>query len=235
MNERMRLILDTARRPTLNMAIDEFLMESQKDSASLPTLRLYQWEAPAYSIGYFQSVEEVKRRFQCVEKKIPVVRRMTGGGTVPHRDDLTLSLALKESTAPFLKELKASYLRVNEAIREGLAANYSGLDYADCRSVPSGRAGKSLACFDKASCYDLLLGGKKVVGASQRRQGGVILHQSSIFLQGDPKILKQQIVQGFKQVWGVLFVETPLGREELIQAEALEEKRYAKSEWAFVR
>ena len=227
----MRLILDPPRRATLNMAIDEFLMESQKDPGSLPTLRLYQWSEPAYSIGYFQNINEVARRFQRAGRELRVVRRLTGGGIVPHGDDLTLSLALKEASFRFLKEVKTSYLKINEAIREGLAGSHAGLDYADCRSVPSGRAGKNLVCFDRPSCYDLLLAGKKVVGASQRRQGSALLHQSAIFLQTSPEVLGRQIVGGFEKAWGVSFVENPLKEQELLQAEGLEKKRYADPEW----
>ena len=232
MNERIRLILDPPRRATLNMAIDEFLMESQKDPESLPTLRFYRWSEPAYSIGYFQNISEVTKRFRRAGKEIPVVRRLTGGGIVSHGDDLTLSLALKESNFRFLKEVKTSYLKINEAIREGLLRSYAGLDYADCRSVPSGRAGKDLICFDKSSCYDLLLAGKKVVGASQRRRDNALLHQSTIFLQGGPEVLGRQIVSGFEKAWGVSFVESPLKEQELLQAEAFEKKRYADPEWA---
>ena len=230
----MRLILDSTHRPTLNMAIDEFLMESQKSPESMPTLRLYQWSEPAYSIGYFQNIGEVKRRFQRAGRELRVVRRLTGGGIVPHGGDLTLSLALKESSYPFLKEVKTSYLKINEAIREGLAASFAGLDYADCRSVPSGRAGKESICFDRHSCYDLLLAGRKVVGASQRRQGIALLHQSTIFLQGDPAVLRRHIVGGFKKVWGVSFAEIPFNERELAQAEQFEKMRYTDPEWAFV-
>jgi lipoate-protein ligase A len=214
------------------MAVDEFLMGSQKDPESLPTLRFYQWSSPAYSIGYFQKVSDVAKRFHHDGEEIGVVRRLTGGGIVPHGNDLTFSLALKESSFRFLKEVKTSYLKVNEAIREGLVSAYPGLDYADRRSVPSGRAGGELVCFDRPSCYDLLLKGKKVVGASQRRQGSVLLHQSAVFLKGPAELLIHQIIEGFKKTWGVSFIEMPLKAEELAQAEALEEKRYAGPDWA---
>lgn len=216
------------------MAIDEFLMESQKDPENPPSLRLYQWSEPACSIGYFQNINEVAKRFQRAGRELRVVRRLTGGGIVPHGDDLTLSLTLKESSFRFLKEVKTSYLKINEAIREGLIRSYAGLDYADCRSIPSGRAGKNLVCFDRPSCYDLLLAGKKVVGASQRRQGIALLHQSTIFLQGDPAVLRRHIVGGFKKVWGVSFSEIPFNERELAQAEQLEKMRYTDPEWATV-
>lgn len=228
-----RLILDPPRDAALNMAIDELLMESQSLSEPPPVLRFYSWSEPAYSAGYFQNVAEIVKRFRCVKKNISVVKRFTGGGLVFHGKDLTFSLSMKDSDHFFLGNVKDSYLKVNEALRSGLKPAFPDIDYADCRDIPSGRGDGGRVCFEAPSCYDLLLHGKKVVGASQRRKGGAILHQSSVFLNGDESILRRHILEGFMEKWKIDFFEKPLSAEELFAAQQKKE-RYASSEWAYL-
>src|SRR3989338_3832459 len=48
-----RLIIDEAREPNANMAIDEAIM-LRIIGGSMPTLRIYRWLYPCISIGKFQ-------------------------------------------------------------------------------------------------------------------------------------------------------------------------------------
>ena len=222
----MRLILDGSRPATSNMAIDEMLMKSA------PCLRVYAWDKPSISIGYFQNVEETAKRFRCEQKNIPVVRRLTGGGLVFHQNDLTFSLVVAENS--FLpRNVKDSYLKVTEALRIGLKDSYPGLDYAPCNDTSVRESQKERICFEKPSCYDLLWKGKKVMGASQRRLNGGILHQSTVFLEEGAKTLAEKIIRGFEQSWKISFEEKPLTDSELREAEKIEAERYASSSWAF--
>jgi lipoate-protein ligase A len=230
---RLRLVLDPPRFPALNLAIDEMLMESQRDPRELPALRVYSWERPAYSIGYFQSVDETVKRYRCREKNMPVVRRITGGGLVHHGADVTFSLTLKDPN-PFLPAgVKASYLKVNEAVLAGLQRAIPALDYADCKKIPSGRAGHRRVCFESPSCYDLMLQDTKVAGASQRRKSGVLLHQSALLLKENPGKVLSCVLEGFRKAWGAVFEEKPLSAEELAAARRIERERYASPGWAF--
>jgi lipoate-protein ligase A len=201
------------------MAVDEILMESQKKNAR-PVLRIYSWERPSYSIGYFQSAPDIAKRFGCDKKNIPVVRRPSGGGVVFHDGDITFSLSLGNPN-PFLTgDAKSSYLKINEALASGLRDMYAGLDFFDCRSVPSGRAGNGRVCFEEPACYDLLWKGKKVVGASQRRKKDAVLYQSSVALRGDREKIIACMLEGFRKKWSVTFEEAPLTEPELEKARA---------------
>jgi len=229
-----RLILDPPRAATLNMAIDEMLMESQALPNTIPILRFYSWLSPACSIGYFQNIDKIAKRFQSIKTGIPIVRRITGGGLVLHGQDLTFSITVKGDNPFFLGPVKDSYLKVNEALRVGLKQLFFKIDYADCKNIPSGRSGKDTVCFETPSCYDLLLDGEKIVGASQRRKSGTILHQSSIFLDGDQKNLFRYIIEGFKENWKINYFEEPLSEEELLTAQQKEKERYTSEHWAYV-
>jgi lipoate-protein ligase A len=214
------------------MAVDEVLMESQKDRALVPVLRIYFWDKLSYSIGYFQSVAQTVKRFDCEKKKIPVVRRITGGGLVAHNGDITFSLSLKNPNPFVPSETKSSYLKINEALWAGFRSSGSKIDFADCKTAaPLGRGGERV-CFEAPSCYDLLLGGKKVVGASQRRKDGLMLHQSAVFMKGDRKELISQMLEGFREKWGVTVEEKPLTERELEKAKEKEKERVGSPEWA---
>ena len=208
-------------------------MESQSSPVAAPTLRFYSWVSPAYSIGYFQNISEIAKRYQSGQTGFPIVRRMTGGGLVFHGRDITFSIVVKGNHPFFSGGAKDSYLKVNEAVRVGLKPLYPKMDYADCKSIPSGRGTGNRVCFEAPSCYDLLLGGKKIVGASQRRKNNTILYQSSIFLNGDKKNLHNHILEGFKRNWKIDFFEDPLSKEELLAAQQIEKERYASTDWAY--
>ena len=225
-----RLILDSPHSATFNMAADEFLMESQKNLNVLPVLRIYFWDSPAVSVGYFQNVREVARRLG--EEAGVIVRRITGGGLVAHGRDLTFSLCLKNDNPVLPTEVKMSYLKVNEALRMGLKDLYKELDYADCKTVPSGRPDEKRVCFERPSCYDLLIGKKKVVGASQRRKDGVILHQSTVFLSDSRDILTEKILKGFREAWKIEFEIDPFNKAEINLIQKKEKERYGLPDWA---
>ncbi|MCG3175832.1 MAG: Octanoyltransferase LipM [Candidatus Omnitrophica bacterium] len=225
-----RLILDPPRRPTLNMAIDEHLCGELSAGRTGPIIRLYGWSVPAVTIGYFQRISAAVR---LLGKEHPqVVRRLTGGGLVRHGSDVTLSLIVPVGHEKFRGEVKESYLRVSEAVRAGLSTELPGLDYHDCRSLPSGRGRGERICFDEPACYDLLWRGQKVLGASQRRFGGSILHQSSLQAPLSGSMIRERILKGFAEVWRASFIEVPLSSEELAGAERVERERYAAAEWA---
>ena len=227
----MRLILDSPRQACLNMAIDEMLVVSGQS-----VLRFYAWSEPSITAGYFQNLKVIAKKFQAEEKGIPVVRRLSGGGAVLHGQDLTFSLCLPVSNPFFPTDVKSSYLKINEAVRLGLKAQWPNLDYADCRTAGSSKKqSDQRVCFDSPACYDLLLHGKKVLGSSQRRIGKALLHQAAVFLKWEHDLLRQRILEGFQSAWKVAFEEKALSAQEIRRAEEMEESRYASSEWALLR
>ena len=75
--ESLAVFSDTIPRcAAAQMALDEALLEN----TSGPVLRTYQWDAPAVSFGYSQSLSAVA----AAHPDRPLVRRWTGGGIVEH-------------------------------------------------------------------------------------------------------------------------------------------------------
>lgn len=212
------------------MAVDEALLESARlDPDFRPVLRFYSWESPCLSVGYFQDLAAVAGRLRAER----AVRRITGGGTVVHGTDLTFSLTLRHPGEHLPAGVKESYLKINEALRVGLLPMFPALDYAPCGDEPSGRARGGRICFEEPSCYDLMIGPKKVVGSSQRRKDGALLHQCSVFLRGDAARLRESIVRGFERTWALTPVLSELTAGERRLAEESEAGRYALPDWSW--
>ncbi|MCD6275845.1 MAG: lipoate--protein ligase family protein, partial [Thermoplasmata archaeon] len=88
----LRVIFDGKNKAAWNMALDESLLYHLKEVG--PTLRLYGWAPPAVSIGYFQSMEEEVNVEKAREMGVDVIRRITGGGAVYHKYELTYSIVM---------------------------------------------------------------------------------------------------------------------------------------------
>ncbi|MBA4684518.1 MAG: lipoate--protein ligase family protein [Planctomycetes bacterium] len=91
--------------PASNMALDEVLLESEGW-----WLRLTRWDRPCVTLGRFQSwpqnssdesfpkihpfsVQPVSVQPVSATQSLPAVRRVTGGGSIHHGEDLTIAIA----------------------------------------------------------------------------------------------------------------------------------------------
>lgn len=232
MREYLRIIRYRRYDAARNMALDEALAEAQREPDAVPTLRFYGWDKPAASIGYFQDPESAARLLRADREGLDIVRRLTGGGAVRHGEDLTFSIQLKLPTRFFPTNVKDSYLKINEIVRTALADRVPGLDYADCRSIPSQKQRqKERVCFEEPACHDLLLAGKKVLGASQRRLGEVFLHQSSLQLPIETARLESVLIEAFCRGWGIEGREMSVRPEEEATAARILTDRYGRAEW----
>lgn len=76
------VIHDTPRMPQEQMDIDIRLAERVAAGKMPPTLRFWEWAAPAVVIGRFQSLEDEVNLDQAQQSGFAVVRRCTGGGAM---------------------------------------------------------------------------------------------------------------------------------------------------------
>jgi lipoate-protein ligase A len=184
-----RFIFTGASDAFFNMALDEafFLsclkMHSHQNGLSLPTLRLYLWKPPGVSIGYFQSLEKTVDLNKCEENRLDVVRRITGGRTVLHENEITYSLCASVKEYPELGEnINETYQRISFALLESLKElkifgewvkpNREKIEVTENSSF-------SNPCFVSNSRYEITIEGKKLIGSAQRRfQDSFIQHGS---------------------------------------------------------
>lgn len=198
----------------LNMAVDEALLES----AAAPILRFYRWRRPSLSFGYFGRYAEVANQARHRE----IVRRWTGGGIVPHGDDLTYSIIVPASHPWFAQSSPQIYAQVHDAIRHALKAN--GVEAI----LASAAAPKiSEDCFANAVRADLMSNGRKIAGAAHRRSRVGLLHQGSI----QRRDLPDQFRDDFAQILCDRFERKAVSPEILERAATIAEGKYGTAEW----
>jgi lipoate-protein ligase A len=167
-----------------NMAVDEALLNSFDPASSLPVLRLYGWEPPAFSLGKFQVADEVLHLDRCREAGIPVVRRVTGGGVIYHAAELTYSIVCSQRHIPDATSVKGGFRALCGFLL--LAYERLGLDasFAVDRNCGNGRLGERTPfCFAGKEEYDILVGGRKLGGNAQRRVRETVFQHGSIPLE----------------------------------------------------
>lgn len=227
---------------TLNMAIDETLMETRDD---VPVLRIYGWKPAAISIGYFQSMKDEVDLEKCSQLGLDVVRRLTGGGAVLHEFELTYSFITRQ----YPQNILESYKWICDAIV--MSINRLGVDAS---FVP---------------LNDIVVDGKKVSGNAQTRKKGVLLQHGTLLLDLDvdkmfsvlkvsseklrDKIIKDvkervtclagitfddmasSLKSSFSEKFDAQIVANSLSTEEISRAEWMANRRYSSKEWNFRR
>jgi lipoyl(octanoyl) transferase len=209
----LRVFFDTCPRlGSENMAVDELLLTSVQER---PVIRFYTWRRPEVSFGYFDHYKRVRKSFTCPE--LHFVRRLTGGGVVDHRHDLTYTLVLpKHHTWSKLKGSE-SYRIIHEAVARAL--QQLGIDAL----LSQGEQGDgSIHCFEYPVCYDVVdKKGNKLAGAGQKRSNKGLLHQGSV-----------QGVKNESCFWQCLLSELSDSHEAFVpDLSLLNKEKYEAEEW----
>jgi len=201
------------------MAIDETLVET----ADLPSIRFYQWDHKAISFGYFGKIAKVEN----LNGGRDLVRRWTGGGIVFHGEDLTYALVIPASDPAFSKSSLWIYEEIHCAIADALTINGERAELATEKNVNVQRLTFNDQCFANPVRADVLVNGRKIAGAAQRRTRRGFLQQGSIQqvrLTNDfPERLAGQLGQDLR----------PNEIEDVIlrRAEELVEQKYGTEAW----
>ncbi|MBI3988244.1 MAG: lipoate--protein ligase family protein [candidate division NC10 bacterium] len=167
-----------------NMALDEALARLAPFHHPYPTLRLYRFDPPAVSIGYFQRWDVLNLK-ACFRIGLDVVRRPTGGKAVLHDRELNYAIIFPDTGLWSKASVLESYQRIAMGLVLGLQALGVEASLAP-RSAP-GSASSSPWCFLSFAPYELRVGPKKLTGSAQRRFKGSLLQHGTLLLEFDPK------------------------------------------------
>ena len=214
-----------------NMALDEALLRTAAERGR-PLLRLYSWEKPAVSFGYFQKFPVP------LADKYEIVRRSTGGGLVYHGDgvDTTYAVVVPPEHRLYTMSTADAYGAIHKAV--AAACELCSRESQSCARVsdpaqsadrkspeisrrsavpPSARSGDlrtTLAavpslhkaqvassrgqyeCFQKPDRGDVVVDGRKLAGAAQRRTKWGLLHQGSIAAS----VTAESLRRGFRRI-----------------------------------
>ena len=213
---------DCPHSASMNMAIDEALLEN----AAVPSIRFYRWHSPALSFGYFGRLSDVAGHVSARD----LVRRWTGGGIVLHGDDLTYSIMIPASDAAFGESSVSMYGKIHHTlcrvlIGKGLGAELvgsaRGADRTPQRGVPSDN------CFANPVRADVMINGRKIAGAAQRRMHRGLLHQGSI--QGIE--LENGLAKRFAQELSANCAQRKIDTKVLNRARELSQCKYGTDAW----
>jgi lipoyl(octanoyl) transferase len=224
----------------MNMAIDETLLET----AVVPIIRFYRWRSAALSFGYFGKFSDVA----IYPAERDLVRRWTGGGIVFHRDDLTYSIVIPATDPVFDESSIVIYEKIHRALREALAAGGKDAELAgvatlcerrksrkDDLQIAQRRTGdrRSLdnECFAKPVRADVIIDGRKIAGAAQRRTRRGLLQQGSI--QGIS--MNIDLAWKFAQALSANRSEFEINEEVFQRAREIAHQKYGTESWLRMR
>ena len=213
----------------MNMAIDEALLES----ATVPSIRFYGWQSPALSFGYFGRFSDVAT----YAGERDLVRRWTGGGIVFHGDDLTYSIVLPSSDPAFRESSMTIYEKIHRALADTLngigeqAVVAGGVDAGLALATEAAVTASDDNCFVNPVRADVMVDGRKVAGAAQRRTRRGLLQQGSI--QG--VVITTDFAERFARSLSANRSQFRIDEEILKRARELVEKKYGSDSWLHKR
>ena len=158
-----------------NMAIDEAVMIGLKDGSSTPVLRIYKWNPPTITLGYFQNASDINFK-ECEKDGICVVRRLTGGRAVLHFEELTYSILFtEEDFTPFKK--KDLFIFIARCLVDSLSL--IGINSKIAEKTRGNL--KSPDCFASPAQYEIeSLKEGKLIGSAQIIKDDVVLQHGAI-------------------------------------------------------
>jgi lipoate-protein ligase A len=218
----------TPHSAAVNMAIDEALLEY----ATIPLIRFYRWQSPALSFGYFGRFADIAR----YQRERDLVRRWTGGGIVFHGEDLTYSLVIPTSDTAFGRSSMSVYEKIHQALCGALsetgqpAVVAAGADRSPGSASVATRTGigdADYSCFANPVRADVMMDGRKIAGAAQRRTRRGLLQQGSI--QGID--LQSDLAQLFARELSTDRRERNVDEKILNRARELGRQKYGTESW----
>lgn len=257
-----RIIVHEHNSAFFNMAMDEAISEAVIEKLSPPTLRIYKWEKPSVSIGYFQKIKDINLE-HCDERDYPIVRRPTGGRAILHESELTYSFSSRYDSLSFKGRLLEDYSIISKALLSGL--KLIGVDAMNSLSKERSNGHKNPACFKAVSYGEVTVEGKKVIGSAQKRYSNGLLQQGSMLLNfnaeelhkvlkcGDeedfsnigsimeyaPEItfdkLRNSLKEAFEAELDIKLITDKPTKHEMKRAKELDREKYSSQEWNRLR
>ena len=152
-----RLVQLGAQSPAMHMALDEVLTDEVGAGRRPPTLRVWEWAAPAVVIGRFQSLRNEVDGEAAQRHGIGVVRRISGGG--------------------------AMFIEPGNTITYSICAPLSmveGMSFQDAYAMMDSWVITALGELGIQAWYqplnDIASPAGKIAGAAQARRGKAVLH-----------------------------------------------------------
>ena len=194
-------ILDTGKRSAQeNMEIDAYLLDTLGDKRD-PILHFYEWEGDSATYGYLTNPKDYLDEEGVARSGLSLARRSTGGGIVFHTWDFAFSVLVPAECKFFSMNTLENYAFVNEAVRLAVQT-FLGSSLLELTPVDFQEADSACQrfCMAKPTKYDVVLEGRKIAGAAQRKCKQGFLHQGMIALQVPPEEYLDTVLKKGSQV-----------------------------------
>lgn len=174
--------------PVENMRRDGELLDRVLAEPGVVLGRTFGWNRICLSRGIRQKIDHLVDLERARAAGIPIVDRPTGGMLALHGNDFCFGLAVSLDEEPWKR------LNVDEAagrVNEWIAAALRDFGFepvipaAGSVRSPSPKAPDRL-CAANYTASDILLGGRKLLGAALRKRQGVLLYQATLPLRPPP-------------------------------------------------
>jgi len=170
---------------------DAYLLETLDPKGEI-LVHFYQWKNPSITYGYFLKPENFFHVKRLKENSIDIARRPTGGGIVFHIWDFAFSVIVPAHSKMFFSTSLENYrcinLCVQKAIEEMLPDALSLFDYLGDKNFAKD------FCMAHPTKYDVVIKGKKIAGAAQRKKKNGFLHQGTIAIEPVDVSLLEEIL-----------------------------------------
>jgi lipoate-protein ligase A len=244
-----------------NMAIDEAIMTARIENKTPNTLRFYQWNPSAVSIGRFQTLTDQIHVDNCKKNGIDIVRRISGGGAVYHdqHGEITYSIVAKLNDLGCKDlDILSAYQKICSGLNEAVKILGTKAEYRPP---------------DPKRCPNLAISGKKISGNAQTSKKGTLLQHGTFMMDINHEkmftFLKvpwaktldeilavskrkltsarqelgsnfstqeahQALIDGFKKALNIQLVESELTEYEQKLAQKYRKERFVTEEWNFL-
>lgn len=234
----MRRLLLTLDTPAENLALDEALLDwAEAEDPAWEFLRLWESPRPIVVVGRSSRVDREVDRAACAERRIPVLRRSSGGaGIVAGPGCLMYAVVLSYRLRPELRDINQahSYVlgRLADALRvrghnvepagtSDLVISDCGLRNADCE----GHNREGGAVLRSADPQSEIVTAHKFSGNSMRSKRSHFLYHGTLLYDFDLSLIgtclrmppRQPTYRGARD-HGQFVTNLPLARQSLVEA-----------------
>ncbi len=210
-----------------NMRIDYELLETCiKNNEKTPILRFYGWSPKCVSLGRNQNIKTINEQY-CIENKIDIVRRITGGRGLLHDDELTYSFICPFGFLENGNYIKSSYKEISSAIIIGFKKLGITMEFGSENIINT----KYNYCMSLSTGADLNYKNKKIIGSAQFRSQDYILQHGSILLSYNENLIKNIFNEEINktQITCINEINSAITRKDIAEALKFGFKEYFKT------
>ena len=192
-----------------NMELDATLLETLSPDGE-PILHFYDWEGDAATYGYFLKPSQLLDLSAARSRGLSLARRPTGGGMVFHLCDLAFSALVPVHCSYFSLNTLHNYNFINSIVKNAVKSFLQKRELLSLLPEEPSPLDENCHhfCMAKPTKYDVMLEGRKIAGAAQRKRKQGYLHQGSIAIAFPKEDFLNDILLPNTQVKEAMFQNT---------------------------